>query len=70
MIRGGGKKTSSPISLFNKEKEERNLWGCGAPIFPNVYCRNNQTIPYSSLEHLRPRKANNDHCSRNRRIRL
>jgi hypothetical protein len=39
------------------------------PIFLSVYCRNNQTIPYSSLAHLRPRKINNDHCSRNRRIR-
>lgn len=40
------------------------------PISPSVYCRNNQTVPYSSLAHLRPRKANNDHCSRNHRIRI
>lgn len=38
------------------------------PISSRLYCRNNKTIPYSNLAHLRPRKVTNDHCSRNRRI--
>jgi len=57
MISGGRKDLSQFIcSILNKkEKEERDLWGL-PPISLRVYCRNNQTIPYNSLAHLRPHK--------------
>jgi len=68
-----GRETSSiSIILFRieqKRKGKKEFIGTVLPpISPSVYCRNNKTIQYSSLAHLRPRKVNNDHSSRNRRI--
>jgi hypothetical protein len=67
-----GRETSSIIFLFRieqKRKGKKEFIGTVLPpISPSIYCRNNKTIQYSSLAHLRPPKVNNDHCSRNRRI--
>jgi hypothetical protein len=53
----GGGSGSSWVGRKEKKKRKKEIYGdCTAPISLSVYCKNNQTISYNSLAHLRLHK--------------